>query len=290
MRKNKFKKNIPIISIQKFRADQVAGRDEIIFNEIIGERIIEKLHAHDFFIIILFIHAKGTHDINNQSYSIGDNEVHVLFPGQMHKWHLKEGTKAYQLMIERQFFEQFSSFFRFSFTNYQNNPIIKLNKDSYSKLKYEFISIKKELKKQKASIHLISARAAVIAAIVSEQAEDIFDEFKVYQTNERLAQYNLLIDLFFTQNKTVGFYAKKLNISANYLNILCKKDLKVSAIQLIQQRVIVEAKKLITNNKSTLKEITFELGFTDTAYFSNYFKKHTGMSPSQFRSLQKKHQ
>ena len=208
----------------------------------------------------------------------------------MHKWHLKEGTKAYQLMIERQFFEQFSSFFRFSFTNYQNNPIIKLNKDSYSKLKYEFISIKKELKKQKASIHLISARAAVIAAIVSEQAEDIFDEFKVYQTNERLAQYNLLIDLFFTQNKTVGFYAKKLNISANYLNILCKKDLKVSAIQLIQQRVIVEAKKLITNNKSTLKEITFELGFTDTAYFSNYFKKHTGMSPSQFRSLQKKHQ
>lgn len=290
MRKNKFKKNIPIISIQKFREDQVAGRDEIIFNEIIGERIIEKLHAHDFFIIILFIHAKGTHDINNQSYSIGDNEVHVLFPGQMHKWHLKEGTKAYQLMIERQFFEQFSSFFRFSFTNYQNNPIIKLNKDSYSKLKYEFISIKKELKKQKASIHLISARAAVIAAIVSEQAEDIFDEFKVYQTNERLAQYNLLIDLFFTQNKTVGFYAKKLNISANYLNILCKKDLKVSAIQLIQQRVIVEAKKLITNNKSTLKEITFELGFTDTAYFSNYFKKHTGMSPSQFRSLQKKHQ
>lgn len=290
MRKNKFKKNIPIISIQKFRADQVAGRDEIIFNEIIGERIIEKLHAHDFFIIILFIHAKGTHDINNQSYSIGDNEVHVLFPGQMHKWHLKEGTKAYQLMIERQFFEQFSSFFRFSFTNYQNNPIIKLNKDSYSKLKYEFISIKKELKKQKASIHLISARAAVIAAIVSEQAEDIFDEFKVYQTNERLAQYNLLINLFFTQNKTVRFYAKKLNISANYLNILCKKDLKVSAIQLIQQRVIVEAKKLITNNKSTLKEITFELGFTDTAYFSNYFKKHTGMSPSQFRSLQKKHQ
>ena len=287
MKKNKFKKNIPIISIQKFRADQVAGRDEIIFNEIIGERIIEKLHAHDFFIIILFIHAKGTHDINNQSYSIGDNEVHILFPGQMHKWHLKEGTKAYQLMIERQFFEQFSSFFRFSFTNYQNNPIIKLNKDSYSKLKYEFISIKKELKKQKASIHLISARAAVIAAIVSEQAEDIFDEFKVYQTNERLAQYNLLIDLFFTQNKTVGFYAKKLNISANYLNILCKKDLKVSAIQ---QRVIVEAKKLITNNKSTLKEITFELGFTDTAYFSNYFKKHTGMSPSQFRSLQKKHQ
>lgn len=290
MKKNKFKKNIPTISIQKFRADQVAGRDEIIFNEIIGERIIEKLHAHDFFIIILFIHAKGTHDINNQSYSIGDNEVHVLFPGQMHKWHLKEGTKAYQLMIERQFFEQFSSFFRFSFTNYQNNPIIKLNKDSYSKLKYEFISIKKELKKQKASIHLISARAAVIAAIVSEQVEDIFDEFKVYQTNERLAQYNLLIDLFFTQNKTVGFYAKKLNISANYLNILCKKDLKVSAIQLIQQRVIVEAKKLITNNKSTLKEITFELGFTDTAYFSNYFKKHTGMSPSQFRSLQKKHQ
>ena len=150
-------------------------------------------------------------------------------------------------------------------------------------LYYEFDAIKNELKRDNSLKHLISARAAVIAAIVSREAENTFTEFKVYQSNTRLAEFNMLIDEFFKEQKLVAFYAEKLNISANYLNILCKKNLKISAGQLIQQRVSTEAKRLLQATSLSIKEVAFELGFVDHAYFSNFFKGQTGITPTGFR-------
>ncbi|HAR72807.1 MAG TPA: AraC family transcriptional regulator [Flavobacteriaceae bacterium] len=277
--------SVPIISIQSFRKGQLAGRDELLFNELHGERHIDKPHKHDFFVIILFDKASGIHNIDSKDYPIDDKEIHILFPGQMHKWQINDGTIGYQLMTERSFFEQFAPYFRFSFTNYQNHPVIKLSDEAFSKLMYEFNAIKEELKSENSLVHLINARAAVIAAIVSKEAEQIFTEFKVYQSNPRLAKFNMLIDEFYKEEKSVVFYAEKLHISANYLNILCKKHLKVSATQLIQQRIIIEAKRLLKSGDLSIKEIAFDLGFTDHAYFSNFFKTQTNITPSEFRNL-----
>ncbi|MGV0921190.1 helix-turn-helix domain-containing protein [Empedobacter falsenii] len=277
--------SVPIISIQSFRKGQLAGRDELLFNELHGERHINKPHKHDFFVIILFDKASGIHNIDSKDYPIDDKEIHILFPGQMHKWQINDGTIGYQLMTERSFFEQFAPYFRFSFTNYQNHPVIKLSDEAFSKLMYEFNAIKEELKSENSLVHLINARAAVIAAIVSKEAEQIFTEFKVYQSNPRLAKFNMLIDEFYMEEKSVVFYAEKLHISANYLNILCKKHLKVSATQLIQQRVIIEAKRLLKSGDLSIKEIAFDLGFTDHAYFSNFFKAQTNITPTEFRNL-----
>lgn len=283
MRKLERNSATSVIGIQGFRKNQLAGREEILFNELHGERTIDKPHAHDFFTINLFDQASGVHCIDSIPYSIGNYQVHVLFPGQLHKWHIEAGTIAYQLMVERTFFEKFAPYFRFSFTNYQNHPVIQLTESAFNLLHYEFEAIKNELKRANSLVHLISARAAVIAAIVSREAEHAFTEFKVYQSNARLATFNMLIDEFYKEEKLVTFYADKLNISANYLNVLCKKHLKISATQLIQQRVATEAKRLLQSTKLSIKEIAFELGFVDHAYFSNFFKSQTGMSPTEFQ-------
>lgn len=274
---------VPVIGMHGFRNRQVAGREELQFHDLHGERFIAKPHKHDFFMIILFDQAGGIHNIDSTDYEIGNHEVHVLFPGQMHKWAIKTGTIGYQLMVERSFFEQFAPYFRFSFTNYQNHPVIRLADDAFKLLRYEFEAIREELQREHSLASLINARAAVIAAIVSREAETIFTEFRIYQSNPRLARYNMLIDEFFREQKFVAFYAEKLNISANYLNILCKKNLGVSATRLIQQRVCTEAKRLLQTTGLTVKEIAFDLGFTDHAYFSNFFKSQTGMTPSRFR-------
>lgn len=274
---------IPIINMEEFREGQLAGRKEILFNELNGERHIARPHKHDFFIIILFEKAQGIHNIDSIDYPIGNQEIHVLFPGQMHKWTIKADTLGYQLMVEKSFFEHFAPYFRFSFTNYQNHPVIQLTDSAFQLLHYEFNAIKDELRKKDSLAQLISNRAAVIATIVSREAENNFAEFKVYQSNPRLAKFNMLIDEFFKEQKYVSFYAEKLNITANYLNILCKRHLKVSATQLIQLRLCTEAKRLLQSTTLSIKEISGELGFVDHAYFSNFFKAKTGMSPTAFR-------
>lgn len=280
---NKESGQVPILNIQEFRKGQAASRNEFLFNFLRGEKHIEKPHKHDFFVIILFEKAKGVHTIDAVDYGIGNRQIHILFPGQVHRWDIEPRSAGYQLMMESSFFEQFAPYFRFSFTNYQNHPVIKLSPGSFRLLFHEFNAIREELKSANPLRQLIIARSAVIAAIVSKEAENIFTEFKVYQSNPRLAKFNMLIDEYFREQKLAAFYAKQLHISANYLNILCKRNLKVSATQLIRQRVCLEAKRLLHTTGFSIKEIAFEIGFTDHAYFSNFFKNQTGLSPTEFR-------
>jgi YesN/AraC family two-component response regulator len=186
-------------------------------------------------------------------------------------------------MIGRDFFESFSSSFRFSFIQYHDHPVIQLSVESYNLLHYEFNAIKNELDDKDCLPELISSRTAVIASIISKEASKIFSDLDIYQTEPRIAKFQELIDLFFKDEKLVSFYAAKLHISANYLNILCKKHLKISATQLIQQRIILEAKRLLKATSLSVKEISFDLGFVDHAYFSNFFKTQTALTPSHFR-------
>jgi len=280
---NNEKVYVPVVGLQEFRKRQTAGRKELLYNELHGERHIDKPHKHDFFIIVLFDNAKGIHSIDFQDYAIGNRQVHVLFPDQVHKWDIEPDTTGYQLMIDKVFFERFAPYFRFSFTNYINHPVIPLTSDNFNLLKYEFDAVKHELEDEHSLSDIISARTAVIAAIVSKAAEDIFTNAKVFQSNPRLAKFNMLINQFFKEEKLVTFYASKLNISANYLNILCRKNLNVSATQLIQQRVLLEAKRMLQSTDLSIKEIAFELGFVDHAYFSNFFKSQTQITPTEFK-------
>ncbi|NIG53851.1 helix-turn-helix transcriptional regulator [Chitinophaga sp. Cy-1792] len=274
---------IPVLGLHEFRKGQLAGSPEFLFNELHGERHIDRPHKHDFFIINLFETAKGIHSIDFHDYPIGNKQVHVLFPGQVHTWSIKPKTTGYQLMIQQSFFERFAPFFRFSFSNYMNHPVISLSNECFKLLKYEFDAIRAELNSASPVQEIISARAAVIAAIISKEAEHVFTDLKVFQSNPRLANFKLLIDKCYKQEKGVGFYAAKLHISANYLNILCKNNLHVSATTLIQQRVLLEAKRLLQTTDLSIKEIAFELGFVDHAYFSNFFKAQAGITPTQFR-------
>ncbi|WP_431241703.1 helix-turn-helix domain-containing protein [Flavobacterium sp. P21] len=275
--------NIPLLGLQEFKKDQSRHNEQLLFNELHGERHIDNPHQHDFFIIVLFDQAKGVHNIDFIDYQISNHQIHLLFPGQVHKWNIEPKTTGYQLMIGREFFESFSSSFRFSFAQYHNHPVIELSKESYKLLHYEFDAIKNELEKPDCLQELISSRTNVIASIISKEAANIFTDHDIYQNEPRIAKFQELIDIYFKDEKLVSFYASKLHLSANYLNILCKKHLKISATQLIQQRIVLESKRHLKATALSVKEIAFELGFVDHAYFSNFFKTQTGITPTNFR-------
>jgi AraC-like DNA-binding protein len=67
--------------------------------------------------------------------------------------------------------------------------------------------------------------------------------------------------------------------------MVCRKQLNVAASSLIQDRVLLEAKRLLKTSSMTVKEIVFDLGFYDHANFSKFFKSHTAMTPSAFKDL-----
>jgi YesN/AraC family two-component response regulator len=91
-----------------------------------------------------------------------------------------------------------------------------------------------------------------------------------------IKKFNSLIDNHFNEEFSVNFYADKLNITPNYLNILSQRYLKSPAGDIIKERTILEAKRLLTSTDLSIKEIAYQLGFNDNGYFSKVFKKYTG--------------
>jgi AraC-like DNA-binding protein len=84
---------------------------------------------------------------------------------------------------------------------------------------------------------------------------------------------------------TVAFCAEELNMSPNYLSDLLKKETGSSAQYHIQDFVINKAKNRLLSSNEPLKMIAFDLGFEYSQHFSNMFKKRTGMTPSEFRTM-----
>ena len=78
-------------------------------------------------------------------------------------------------------------------------------------------------------------------------------------------------------------YADLMNITANHLNAFVQDMLGKTAGEVIRDRVLLEAKRLLTNADMTIAEIGYHLNFKDNAYFNRFFKKYTGQTPETFR-------
>jgi AraC family transcriptional activator of pobA len=232
---------------------------------------------------MLFEQGRGTHTIDFVDHQVKDKQLHLLFPEQIHKWELLDETHAHQLMISRSVFETLANSLRFSLVLYQNYPVINLSAEAYEKILYEFRHIKSELANTTVLWEIIHARIRLIALMISQEAEAIFNNQTVYQTKPVLFKYLSLIDTYYKKEKLVAFYADQLNISPNYLNILCKKHFHVSATSLIHERLILEAKRILLTTERPIKAIAFDLGFYDVAYFSKFFKNQTRLTPRAFR-------
>jgi AraC-like DNA-binding protein len=97
-------------------------------------------------------------------------------------------------------------------------------------------------------------------------------------------KFNLLVEAHFKTAHSVGFYAEQLCKSPKTLSNLFALFNQKPPSQIIQGRITVEAKRLLRYTDKSVKQITFELGFEDVSYFSNFFKRNMGVSPQDFRN------
>lgn len=101
-------------------------------------------------------------------------------------------------------------------------------------------------------------------------------------------EYRSLVNKHFKDLKMPSQYAEKLNLSPNYLNVLVKDNFDISAGQLIRNRVILEAKRLLDHTTLSVTQVSYELGFHDNSHFCKYFKSAVKQSPQKYRSTGKK--
>jgi AraC-like DNA-binding protein len=104
------------------------------------------------------------------------------------------------------------------------------------------------------------------------------------QRLDTFRKFHLLVEGKFREEHSVNYYAGILNKSPKTLSNMFSLYNDKTPLQIIQARILLEAKRLLYYTTKSVKQVTYELGFEDPAYFCNFFKRHISMSPNEFRN------
>lgn len=281
--KRKIKSYIPVQRVKgdqwKFVKDNyVSYRDFKVAKELMPP-------AHNFFVLVLFDRGSGVHTIDFIDYKVKSRQIHMLFPGQVHKWKLGPIMKGQKLTINKALLESFPSSLQFLFKQHNRNPVLDLDPKTFKKIIAEVLAVKKELCSRTVFMELVNARCRLIALMITLWAESESDDILTGDANPITHKFHTLVEEHFRKQKTVSFYAKQLCITSNYLSIVCRRNFRMSALEFIQERVLLEAKRLLHSSDKSIKEIAFDLGFSNLTYFSYFFKTKTSLSPGEYKRL-----
>ena len=131
-------------------------------------------------------------------------------------------------------------------------------------------------------INLITYKAcSFIIGYLETQSEDIESSNK--RGEEYYNKFMTLLNQYFKQERNISFYASRLYITPKYMTSLIKKTSGRSAMEWIQDYVIMEAKNLLKYSGMSIQEISDYLNFSNQSFFAQYFKRLTGFSPSVYR-------
>lgn len=104
--------------------------------------------------------------------------------------------------------------------------------------------------------------------------------------HEHLANFQALIEAQYRQQPSIEALAGQLGLTSAHLNTLCRRLADRSALQLLHERLLLEAKRQLTYTNMTVGQVADLLGFSEPAYFTRFFKRLTGFSPRDFRLRQ----
>ncbi len=105
----------------------------------------------------------------------------------------------------------------------------------------------------------------------------------------QIEHFRRLVDERFRTRRSVAHYAEALGVSVGHLGRLCRDVLGISPLDAINERLLHEAQRELVYSSVSIKQLAWELGFEDEAYFGRFFKKHTKQRPTEFRTMARRH-
>lgn len=252
------------------------------------EHIILLPHGHDFYMSVLITAGSGTHQIEFINYTVKPGSVFMLSPGKVHTWDLSDDIDGYVCFHTKEFYDLNSTYEKVSgypfFSCVGNTPLIVLKKSSLKKTESMFSEIVKEYHHDKL-MKFKKIFSMVNILYIELSREYLPKKVRDDQNLPYLARVQQLEDLInknFVDIKSPGQYARMMYVSEKHLNRMVKVSLNKTTSDLITERIILEAKRMLVFSEKNIAEITAGLGYTDSAYFFRFFKKKTTLTPTAF--------
>lgn len=282
-------KKYPIYNIQRFNCNSVNGDLYVntFKNHLIDHSFVEEPHRHSFYVLTFFTKGSGFHEIDFDTYKVQPGSVFMMQPGQMHHWNLSDDVEGFVVFYSQEVYNLYfgqKGIEDYSFYHSINSvpEIIFDHAESKALLPY-FNSLIVENQGNKA---LKQDKIMNLLDIIHIEIARKYSETYVYEKhsyNVKISEFEKLLEKKFKDQKAASFYASQLNITLKHLNRICNEILKKTTTDVITDRIILEAKRMLMDKKMTVNEIATALGYDDYSYFSRFFKKNIAMTPTAFR-------
>lgn len=178
------------------------------------------------------------------------------------------------------------------FLKFVENPTLALTPEESRSMRGMIAQIERETRGPEThfSFDIVSGLIAATIYKVGDIMYHYLAEHPEGQNNshnraeEYFKQFTHLLGEHFREERSVGFYARQLCITPKYLTTLIKRISGQSVSEWIDNYVILEAKTLLKYSTMSIQEIAYCLNFPNQSFFGSYFKRNTGMSPSQYKA------
>ncbi|MCE7057959.1 AraC family transcriptional regulator [Algoriphagus sp. AGSA1] len=240
-------------------------------------------HRHDYHFFIIQEEGTTVFEIDFKKHVIKGSAVLYIHPNQVHRFLKTSEAVFFGLLINN---ESLNAEYLNLLEEIVPAEPLAIQGDCLSIITdTATLGIKAQERKPDRVYHTLlkDNSNALVALILSHYLENAKPAEKFSRFEAVTKAFKTSLEHNFTNLKRPSEYAKLLNISPSYLNECVKKTTGHSVSQLIQQRVILEAKRLLYHSDKSVKEIAAELGYDDYPYFSRLFTKVTGMTAITFR-------
>nr|WP_321236747.1 helix-turn-helix transcriptional regulator [uncultured Psychroserpens sp.] len=244
-------------------------------------------HQLKFYNLIFFTQGSGRHFIDFNWYPVQENSLVYLTKEQVNAFEFSKNLKGFCIIFtERYFVDCFSNLskdFVFRLFNPQLfSPILQIPKQSdfntyFNLLLNEFNNSNSFNQKT-----IIESLFVILVSKAEHLKQNQTFHLKDSSKIKIFQKFTSLIGKNLSNSRSADLYAKELAITYKHLNTVCKELVNKTAKNVIDDFVILQAKRNLINSTLKITEIAYKLGFEDPTNFSKYFKKNTGLTPNSF--------
>lgn len=283
----------PTLSIHQFDAQGLEHQFYVnTFSEHLRKHHTSILHPHkhDFYLTVLFTHGTGFHEIDFQRFEVIPGAVFFLQPGQTHHWEFSEAVEGFIFFHSATYYQLNFPHQRladFPFLYSRNDiPTLQLLSDEITAFSQQFEELLEEFTHAKS--HKYQKIASLLNCLYIDLSRCYVEQHAVlkevaHRYSHKFEAFESLVNEQFITQKSAAFYADQLNIGTKHLNRICRESSGKTSTEFIMERVILEAKRLLSSEQHNLTEIALVLGFEEYTYFSRLFKQYCHESPRDFR-------
>jgi AraC family transcriptional activator of pobA len=287
---------IPIYDICSLSHQQ---KDDILINRFApylkSHRNLHLAHKHSFYHLVFFTKGGGMQTIDFENFAVKPNQIYFMNPGQVHSWAFEGDVDGYIINFSTTFFQSF-----LLKANYlEDLPFFSgITKDAVIdiplQLQGKVINLFEELMAENETINplgldMVKSLMLQLFILVARLNADVADAVAPSYNYTLLRSFQKLIEKNYMHLRLPKQYAELLYITPNHLNALCNDVIGMPAGEVIRNRIILEAKRLLINNDMTVIEIANHLNFADNSYFTKFFKKLEGITPEEFKKKSNNH-